>query len=572
MASRRAWTSALRLVAAVGLAAWASPGAAQSISYSAADRAAVRVFAVHGVEALAVRNPRGTERVVAIPNTGHGTGVAISEDGLVLTADHVIADAPLLAVRVPGDDAVYPAEVVFRDPARDFALLVVPARFEDFLPLAGDAPALRVRQTVHAVGYPLDPRRTDPQSSRGIIAGVMSDGNLQLDMALNPGNSGGPLIDEQERLVGIVVARGDPGQGVQGIGIAVPLAPMAAALAQPGHATRVSEGRRALEARGEAGDEVARLVNTLVPLGAIGLLREMVDTLADSQQGAVLEQLRALASRQVAPDVDALAAAYLWDVAIMTMERANGAYWVQYMPQGPDRQRASELLNHAIHLSHRAVRGDPSLRSRSPFIRWVVEQYADPGPVQRNASTPQAGAAPAGGAPNGPSAAPSARPPAPARQSEPPSTPLEPPDVTVQLAAGLLQAASPSVGIGGAHGEAAAQIVVTSVGETEDEHRLALLLGLSVGLGGWEGDVLFAGSVEAGLAVRIGRPLGLFALGAWAPGVISGRRSTSATAAGYRLQLGLASHRWAFGVGWRGMAREQDYAMHSLQVFAGWGL
>src|SRR5690606_20683986 len=117
-----------------GVAAWTSPGAAQSISYSAVDRATVRVFAVKGVEAVAIRNPRGTERVVAIPNTGHGTGVAISADGLILTADHVISDAPLLAVRAPGDEAVYPAEVVFRDPARDFALLVVPAHFEDFLP------------------------------------------------------------------------------------------------------------------------------------------------------------------------------------------------------------------------------------------------------------------------------------------------------------------------------------------------------------------------------------------------------------------------------------------------------
>lgn len=204
---------------ASGEAAPSPQSASGTLVYGGIDNATVRVFSVIGVGTARIRSASNIDRLFAIPESGHGSGLLISRDGLVLTARHVVEDAQLLAVWVPGQSRAYPASVVYSDPERDFAVLVIPGVFENHVPLVAPTEALRVRQTVHAIGYPLDARRSDPQSSRGIISGIRPTGDLQLDMALNPGNSGGPLIDESDRILGIVVARGDPSRGVQNIGV-----------------------------------------------------------------------------------------------------------------------------------------------------------------------------------------------------------------------------------------------------------------------------------------------------------------------------------------------------------------
>src|SRR5690606_25310334 len=131
----------------------------------------------------------------------------------------------------------------------------------------------RVRSTIFAVGYPLDATRKQPQSARGIIAGFLDDGTVQLDIALNPGNSGGPIIDELDAVVGMAIARGDVEQGVQGIGFAVPVQLLQAAL--------VEAKRRLAAGEVSTGIAISRdsamVVDELVQHGALHELRKATD-------------------------------------------------------------------------------------------------------------------------------------------------------------------------------------------------------------------------------------------------------------------------------------------------------
>lgn len=139
---------------------------------------------------------RGRTVQLASPNAGHGTGFVV-DGGLVLTAQHVVEGARHLVVRLPGASGFSSARLIVGNKDLDIAVLAIDAS-PPALPLIAAPPA--VRTNVFAVGYPLDPARTQPPSARGIVAGYLDDGTIQLDMALNPGNSGGPLIDERDQV------------------------------------------------------------------------------------------------------------------------------------------------------------------------------------------------------------------------------------------------------------------------------------------------------------------------------------------------------------------------------------
>jgi S1-C subfamily serine protease len=163
--------------------------------------------------------------------TGVGTGVVLRADGLILTNAHVVADASAITVTLPnGKDAT--GTVVTSDTAADLAIVKVattgltPANL-------GDSDTLQVGQAVVAIGTPLG------EYADTVTAGIISatdrtitvsvgtrgqsielTGMLQTDAAVNPGNSGGPLINAAGQVVGIVNA-GD--QSGQGIGFAIPI-------------------------------------------------------------------------------------------------------------------------------------------------------------------------------------------------------------------------------------------------------------------------------------------------------------------------------------------------------------
>ena len=155
---------------------------------------------------------------------GAGSGVVVTPDGYILTNEHVVQQVEEARVAFVDGRSV-PAVVVGRDPATDLAVLRAQTTALPYARLATTKP-LRVGQLVVAVGNPLGFEST---VSAGVVSalgrslrsrqGRLIEGIVQHTAALNPGNSGGPLLDAQGRVVGIntaIIAM------AQGIGFSVP--------------------------------------------------------------------------------------------------------------------------------------------------------------------------------------------------------------------------------------------------------------------------------------------------------------------------------------------------------------
>ena len=152
-----------------------------------------------------------------------GSGFIISEDGYIVTNNHVIAEADEVTVLLQGEDDERPAEIVGRDPETDLALLKVDVDYPLHTLEFGDSDAVEVGQWVMAIGNPFGLGHTVTAgiiSAKGrVIGSGPFDNFLQTDASINPGNSGGPLIDLDGKVIGIntaIIASG------QGIGFAVP--------------------------------------------------------------------------------------------------------------------------------------------------------------------------------------------------------------------------------------------------------------------------------------------------------------------------------------------------------------
>lgn len=138
-----------------------------------------------------------------------GSGVIISEDGYIVTNNHVVSDASELRVKL-NDGRQFDAEVIGKDPATDVALIKIDAKDLPTLPF-GSSDDLRLGEWVLAIGSPFDLQST-------ITAGIVSakarqldvipnefriESFIQTDAAINPGNSGGALVNTRGELVGI---------------------------------------------------------------------------------------------------------------------------------------------------------------------------------------------------------------------------------------------------------------------------------------------------------------------------------------------------------------------------------
>ena len=149
---------------------------------------------------------------------GNGTGFVVSEQGHILTCAHVLVGDRFQVISEHGDRRS--AEILGKDETCDLAILYANALSE--LPLTFADPAtIAEGQTVYALGHPLG---LDFTLSRGIISNrrrVRSGVSLlQTDVSLNPGNCGGPLVNEQGEVIGVANQILEGGQGL-GFGIAL---------------------------------------------------------------------------------------------------------------------------------------------------------------------------------------------------------------------------------------------------------------------------------------------------------------------------------------------------------------
>jgi S1-C subfamily serine protease len=335
---------------------FALPARAQpSASLRSIDRATVRVLAIYGIEGNILRGS-GTEQLRnwASFRWGHGSGVVVDRDGLVLTARHVVEAADFVVVRLPGRQDVLPARVVYLDFARDLAFLRIPGPVAASFPIPSRPPALETGQHLSASGYPLDAAARTPAAASGELSRVTEEGLLQVAMPLNPGNSGGPVVGPDGKLVGIVSMRGRIERGVQGVGYLEPV-------------SSILEARRALHesavanlAPGEIDGVVARFASraleqdTRQPWGGLDLAREITEA----------------APRVAAPEQAALVSAWAWNVSLHILEQHHAREAAALPP--PLRAPADALRSVALQSAQSALAQAPYLPRRYPFLAMLV--------------------------------------------------------------------------------------------------------------------------------------------------------------------------------------------------------
>ena len=165
------------------------------------------------------------------PQEATGSGVIISDDGYIVTNNHVIENADKIEV-ILEDKRSYTAKLIGKDPTTDLALLKVEEKSLPFIRL-GDSDKLKIGEWVLAVGNPYDLTST---VTAGIVSAKARNINIlrgkenfaiesfiQTDAAVNPGNSGGALVNLKGELIGINTAIASPTGSYSGYSFAVPV-------------------------------------------------------------------------------------------------------------------------------------------------------------------------------------------------------------------------------------------------------------------------------------------------------------------------------------------------------------
>ncbi len=163
-----------------------------------------------------------------VPQQGQGSGFVLTKDGLIMTNNHVIGNAQRLEVML-SDKHKYKARVLATDKNHDLALIKIDA--PNLVPVTlSDSRNLMVGQRVYAIGNPFGLNGT---MTRGIISAIRSirspngapiEDAIQTDAAVNPGNSGGPLLNSRGEVIGITTMIASNGADQSsGIGFAIPI-------------------------------------------------------------------------------------------------------------------------------------------------------------------------------------------------------------------------------------------------------------------------------------------------------------------------------------------------------------
>jgi S1-C subfamily serine protease len=214
------------------------------------------------------------------PSTASGTGSVIDAQGRILTASHVVDGASSVTVRLQ-DGTTRTAKVLGEDRSTDVALLKIDPAGLTLHPLPlGSSTALAVGDPLAVIG---DPLQYDRSLTIGVVSGLdrtiqapsgFSVAHaIQTDASLNPGNSGGPVLDGRGRVVGIADQIATGGSGSSGLGFAVPIDVVKSELSQLERGAQVSHaylGASTTEASDQQG-AVVQGVRRGSPAAAAGL-------------------------------------------------------------------------------------------------------------------------------------------------------------------------------------------------------------------------------------------------------------------------------------------------------------
>jgi len=200
---------------------------------------------------------------------GVGSGFFISEDGFILTNNHVVADATDIYVTLT-DGREFEAKVIGSDERTDVALIKIDVEEKMAALTVGDARALKKGQWVLAIGSPFGLEST---VTAGIVSAIGRDTGdylpfIQTDVAVNPGNSGGPLLTLDGKVVGInsqIISRSG---GFMGISLAIPIDEAMRVVAQLKESGRVTRGRIGVSI-GEVSKDVAAAIGLPRAEGAL---------------------------------------------------------------------------------------------------------------------------------------------------------------------------------------------------------------------------------------------------------------------------------------------------------------
>jgi S1-C subfamily serine protease len=218
--------------------------------------------------------PRGQE------NVSTGSGFVLDKKGHILTNAHVVASSTDVRVSF-SDHRTVVARVIGKDPDTDLAVLGVSTKGTALHPLKlGDSSTVRVGDPTVAIGNPFGLERT---LTTGVVSalqrritapsGFAIEDVIQTDAALNPGNSGGPLLDATGRVIGVnsQIASGDGSSGSVGIGFAVPVSTVRSVLPELDTAGRVRRPFLGIRGRAVKGGVLVETVPPGTPAARAGI-------------------------------------------------------------------------------------------------------------------------------------------------------------------------------------------------------------------------------------------------------------------------------------------------------------
>jgi len=190
--------------------------AAEPVTYTEEERVNFHVYDTvnRGVVHITTKSARTSAFLLfETPTEGAGSGSVVDQNGHILTNYHVVRGAREIYVRLYNGEE-YPAAVVGVDPLNDVAVLKIEAASDQLHPIVmGDSSLLKIGQRIHAIGNPFGLERTYtvgiisslnrtlPTADRRTMKSI-----IQIDAALNQGNSGGPLLNSAAQMVGVNTA------------------------------------------------------------------------------------------------------------------------------------------------------------------------------------------------------------------------------------------------------------------------------------------------------------------------------------------------------------------------------